>query len=162
MTARSALKMPRTMQMAALAAAVLVLLTGVHALNAPARRTGVMPWTVPDETAAAVGDTRQCSIYHARFGGNRARLVRVIRGEVANFVVIEVSRGNRVVPAVQRAWLRATFGEGEPLWLGEFASPDTALAKAARLCPESARCSRGEPDCGPDDRPFSINAPRET
>lgn len=159
MIARTARTM---MQMAALAAAVLVLLTGLHALNAPARRSGVIPWTVPDETAAAVGDARRCSIYHARFGGNRARLVRVIRGEVANFVVIEVSRGNRVVPAVQRAWLRSTFGEGEPLWLGEFASPDTALAKAARLCPERARCSRGEPDCGPDDRPFSINAPRET
>ena len=152
------------MRMAALVAAGLVLMTGALALRERAERAAIRSdWRPPgDRAEEAVDSDRRCSIYHARFGGTRARLVRIARGNVANYVVVEVSRGSRVLPSVQRAWLRAAFGEGEMVWLGEFAAPDTALSRAARLCPEAARCRPGEPDCGPDERPFSLNAPRET
>ena len=155
--------MRRLMHVAALVAGGLVVMTGVLAVRERAQRLAdASHWRPPgDRMEAAVDPNGQCSIYHARFGGTRARLVRIARGHVANYVVIEVSRGSRALPSVQRAWLRGAFGEGEMVWLGEFASPDTALNKAARLCPETARCRIGEPDCGPDERPFSINVPRE-
>jgi hypothetical protein len=150
--------MPRKpMHLAAMVAAGVVVLTGAHALRQSwAREAPRSPdVAATSEAAEAVDPGRHCAIYHARFGGSRARLLKVMRGDVANYVVIEVSRGNRVVPSVQRAWLRGAYGDAEPVWLGEFASPDSALAKAARLCPDTARCRRGEPNCGPDEGPFS-------
>ena len=155
--------MLKAMPMAALLAGGLLALTGWVELTERARRPSAdasqLARARPDET---VDPGRLCSIYHARFGGARARLVRILRGDVANYVVIDVSRGSRVLPSVQRAWLRSAFGEGETVWLGEFASAETALNRAARLCPEETRCERGAPDCGPDERPFTLNVPRET
>jgi len=151
--------------MAALVAAGLVLMTGALAVRERAERAAAAlsdRSPPPDQAAEAIDADGPCSIYHARFGGTRARLVRIRRGEVANYVIVEVSRGGRVLPSVQRAWLRAAFGEGELVWLGEFASPEAALSKAGQLCPQTARCQHGEPDCGPDERPLSVNTPRET
>jgi len=148
--------------MAMLAAGFLAL-TATHALQQSwarevggAAQRGQSPATgdVPNGEAAA----RQCAIYHARFGGTRARLVMVMQADVANYVVIEVSKGSRVVPTVATAWLRGAFGGAEASWLGEFASPDGALAMAARLCPQSMRCRIGEENCGPGT--LSLGAPR--
>ena len=98
---------------------------------------------------------RQCAIYHARFGGLRARLIKVRRGEVVNYVVIEMPRRDPMMPSVQRNWLRGAYGEAEPAHIAEFTSIDAALAKAVLLCPADMRCRHGEPDCGPDLRPFT-------
>jgi hypothetical protein len=92
---------------------------------------------------------RRCAIYHARFGGTRAQLVVVIAVDVANYVVMEVASGARLPPSIPSAWLRAAFGAAETFWLGEFASPESALRRAASLCPESMRCLIGTPNCGP-------------
>jgi hypothetical protein len=145
------------LSIAALIAAGLVVLSGAHALRQGWVRGPARTITAAERPEMAQsGASAACAIYHARFGGSRSHLVKVVRGDVANFVVIEVSRGNRVVPSVQRAWLRGAYGEVEPVWLGEFASPDSALARAVRLCPDGSRCRRGEPNCGPDERPFVV------
>ena len=146
--------------LAAIVAAGLVLATGAYAWRqstAHEAHAAVAPDGPPSAASGQDGADadRLCAIYHARFGGTRARLVRMMRDDIANFVVIELSRGERVAASVQRAWLRASYGEGEPVWLGEFASPESALAKAVRLCPQAARCERGTPGCGPEERPFT-------
>jgi hypothetical protein len=139
---------------AALLATACVALTAGHALHRADARVApddrVEPGSMPDAGGWAVeGEPQRCAIYHARFGGTRAELVRLVVGDVANYVVLEVSRGTRLPPSVPSAWLRAAFGAAEPAWLGEFASPDSALQRAARLCPASTRCAVGEQNCGP-------------
>jgi hypothetical protein len=139
---------------AALLVTACVALTAGHALHRADARVApddrAAPGAVPGDTGwAAEGEPQRCAIYHARFGGTRAELVRLVVGDVANYVVLEVSRGTRLPPTVPSAWLRAAFGAAEPSWLGEFASPDSALQRAVRLCPASTRCAVGEQNCGP-------------
>ena len=138
---------------AALSAAGCLALTGGHALSRmSSREVGAAADTargVAEGDARAGGLAEKCAIYHARFGGTRARLIMVMHDDVANYVVMEVSKGSRVPPSVPIAWLRGAFGGAEASWLGEFASPESALARAALLCPESIRCRIGEENCGP-------------
>ena len=51
--------------------------------------------------------------------------------------------------ALRSNWLRANYGDSEHLWLGDYISADSALARARDLCPLARRCWPGEPDCGP-------------
>jgi hypothetical protein len=89
-------------------------------------------------------------VHHARFGGGRrAQLVKVMRGSVPNYVVLDIGRRDPLLRLQRLDWLRATFGGGEQVWLGEFGSAETALARAARLCPPASRCWPGDADCGP-------------
>jgi hypothetical protein len=138
---------------AALLATACVALTAGHALHRADARVTADDRAEPGARAAAgsaePGEPQRCAIYHARFGGTRAELVKLIVGDVANYVVLEVSRGTRLPPTVPSAWLKAAFGAAEPSWLGEFASPDSALQRAVRLCPASTRCAVGEENCGP-------------
>ena len=92
----------------------------------------------------------RCAISQARFGGRRAQLVKVMRGEVPNYVVIEVGRRDPLVPFQRADWLRAAYGNGEHTWLGEFSSAQAAMVKAARSCPPSLRCWPGDAGCGPE------------
>lgn len=133
--------------MLTVAAAGLVLLTALDAY----RRSGK-----PQEKGsprngavdAAAVEQGPCAIDHARFGSQRAQLVKVIRGSVPSYVVLEVGRRDPTMRTRRVQWLRATYGEAEHVWLGEFSSADAALARAARLCPPDVRCRSGEPDCG--------------
>jgi hypothetical protein len=127
-------------------------ITAGHALHQP-RALAVAPQPVRSGPAAAAfpgaAAQHRCAIYHARFGGTRAQLIAVIADDVANYVVMEVSSGTRLPRSVPSAWLSAAFGAAETSWLGEFASPESALRRAASLCPESMRCRIGEENCGP-------------
>jgi hypothetical protein len=138
---------PRPFSLAAVAAASLLLLTGLDAYRQGGTRAERTTAIAVAIEADAV-EPRACSIDHARFGGQRAQLVRVTRGDVANYVVLEVGKRDPTMRARRVQWLRAAYGEAEHTWLGEFASADAALAGAARLCPPQVRCMPGEPDCG--------------
>jgi hypothetical protein len=148
---------------AALMATAGVVFTAGHALHRPDTTDDRARLGPGADAVGSAAVPQRCAIYHARFGGTRAELVRLIVGDVANYVVLEVSRATRLPPTVPSAWLRAAFGAAEPFWLGEFASPDSALRRAARLCPESVRCAIGEANCGPatlhDDRRPGATAP---
>jgi hypothetical protein len=97
---------------------------------------------------AARIESGRCAISHARFGGRRAQLIQVMQGKVPNYVVLEVGRRSPLAPFQRADWLRATYGNGEHTWLGEFGSAQAAMARAARLCPPSLRCWPGDADCG--------------
>ena len=69
------------------------MLTAAHAIVArdiasepPSRRMATY-----SREAAAAGSNR-CALYHARFGGRRAQLIRVMQGSVWNYVIIEVGK----------------------------------------------------------------------
>ena len=135
---------------AGLAAGVLMLLTWAHAASRPpaearpslrdvafAREAGEV------ETAG----TERCMLFHARFGGSRAQLVRVTRDGIRNYVVMDVGRRDPSLRSLRSRWLTATYGEAEHIWLGDFTSAEAALAAAAQLCPPARRCLPQESGC---------------
>ena len=100
-------------------------------------------------------ETGRCAISHARFGDRSAQLVKVMRGAVPNFVVVEIGKRDPLLRLQRGRWLHAAYGGGEQAWLGEFGSAQTAMARAAALCPPSLRCWPGEPGCGPQEPPLT-------
>ena len=60
-----------------------------------------------------------------------------------------VGKRDPAMRSLRSNWLSAMYGDGEHVWLGEYASADGALARAARLCPPASRCWPGDADCGP-------------
>ena len=140
---------PQLNSIVALAAAILVVLTCVHGhsrrgnqVEQPSAREAAYSREV---TAAEAG---RCTLYHARFGGQRAQLIKVMSGSVPTFVVMEVGRRDPAMRSLRSAWLKGTYGDAEHVWLGEYSSAEAALASTARLCPPASRCWAGEPDCG--------------
>jgi hypothetical protein len=97
---------------------------------------------------AALADRGPCALDYARFGGQRAQLIKAVRGTVANFVVLEVAGRDPLQRSQRIRWLRAAYGDAEHVWLGEFASPEAALARAAELCPPAWRCRETDAGCG--------------
>src|SRR5205814_736111 len=90
-----------------------------------------------------------CAHAHARFGGWRAQLSRVTKGSVRNYVVVEVGKRDPAMRSLRSNWLKANYGDAEHVWLGEYASAEAAMERAARLCLPDRRCWPGEADCGP-------------
>ena len=141
---------PKATSIAAMAAACLVLLTCAHA----ASRSGAEPdlpslREVANSREVAVAGSGRCTLYHARFGGRRAQLIRVTKGSIRNYVILEVGKRDPSMRSLRSNWLKANYGVAEHVWLGEYGSADAALAKAAHLCPAAQRCWPGEADCGP-------------
>lgn len=106
-------------------------------------------------TVEPAPETGRCAIFQARFGGARAELVRVMRGSVANYVVIEVGKRDPLLRRQRSIWLRATYGDGELTWIGSYSSPDAAMARAVGLCPAHLRCWPGDSECGSKDEMLS-------
>jgi hypothetical protein len=143
------------LSVAALAAAGLVLLTGAFALGRRLAEVGE-PQQKPARSAAdqAAPAEGRCAINHARFGGRRAQMYKVIKDGVANYVVMEVgSKRDPLMRFIRNDWLRTAYGENaERVWLGGFASSEEALARAAELCPPPLRCLPGDEDCAAEAR----------
>jgi hypothetical protein len=129
--------------------AALLVLSAAHAIvargsaNEPSRRTAAHTHEI-----AAAGSSR-CALYHARFGGRRAQLILIMQGHVRNYVIVEVGKRDPASRILRSTWLRAAYGEAEPVWLGEYGSAEAAITSAARLCPGSERCWAEESGCGP-------------
>jgi hypothetical protein len=146
----------KPLSIAAIAAGLLLLLTLADAYRPhgtpaepPSRRNAAQSQEV------AAGTWARCALYHARFGGQRAQLVQVMQGGVANFVVMEIGKRDPLLRVVRSRWLSAAYGEGEHVWLGEFSSAEAAMARAAQYCPPALRCWPGEAGCGPKDQLFT-------
>lgn len=92
--------------------------------------------------------TNRCAIFQARFGGPRADLVKVMRGGVANYVVLEIGKRDPLLRRQRAVWLRGAYGDGEQTWIASFSSPDAAMTRAAKLCPAHLRCWPGDAECG--------------
>jgi hypothetical protein len=137
--------------MLAAAAAGLVLLTGAYATS---QRGAEVAQLSPREAAysreAMAAGSGRCALSHARFGGRRAQLIRVMKGSVSNYVVMEIGKRDPNMRSLRSNWLKANYGEVEHVWLGEYGSAEAAMVRAARLCPAERRCWPGEADCGPE------------
>ena len=137
--------------MAAIGATAFVLLTWVHAASqrGAGREEGASRGgDYAHEVEVAAGSER-CALYHARFGGQRAQLVRVMQGSVPNYIVIEVGKRDPRMRSLRSNWLRSAYGDAEPVWLGEYGSAEAAMTRALKLCPPDRRCWPQDVDCGP-------------
>jgi hypothetical protein len=139
----------KPLSLAAMAAATLLLLTLTTEYSRRSNQDGLDAPRRPTRSVDAEPASSRCAIFHARFGGSRAQLVKVMVGSVPNYVVIEVGRRDPLMRRQRVNWLRATYGDGEQSWLGDYGSPEAALLRAAQLCPPQLRCWPGEEDCGP-------------
>jgi hypothetical protein len=136
----------QTLDAIALAALGLIVLTTAHASLEP-ERSARREWAMPRE-APATGSSR-CALYHARFGGRRAQLIRVTQGSVRNYVIVEHGKRDPATRALKSSWLSSAYGMGESVWLGEYHSAEAAIVRAVELCPPAQRCWGGETGCGP-------------
>ena len=135
--------------MAAVAATGLVLLTFAYATSLRGNQPEQLsPREVAYSREALVAGAGRCALYHARFGGQRAQLIKVMNGGVSNYVAMDVGKRDPAMRSLRSNWLKGTYGDTEHVWLGEYGSAEAALAKAARLCPPAWRCWPGEADCG--------------
>jgi hypothetical protein len=146
----------RPLSIAALVAAALVVLTGVHASSHRAPKVEDAPPRVrqPAVDEAATPPGSRCAINHARFGGRRAQMYKVTKNGVANYVVMEIgSRRDPLMRFIRNDWLRMAYGQGaQRVWLGSFSSSEAAVAKAAELCPPPMRCLPGDEGCAVEAR----------
>jgi hypothetical protein len=143
----------RALSIAALTASGLVLVTLASAYHRSEEGSSLYQGN-PAVRNAPVESVR-CAIYHARFGSRRAQLVRVMKGPVPNYIVMETGKRDPLARSLRSRWLHAAYGDAEPVWLGDFASAEAALSRAAQLCPPELRCWPGEPHCGPEDQPLT-------
>jgi hypothetical protein len=138
-----------TLAIAAAVTAGLLVLTLIFAYSrSDARDEGQLSREAARSVEAVPETTNRCAIFQARFGGSRADLVKVMRGSVANYVVLEVGRRDPLLRRQRSVWLRGAYGDGEQTWIGSFSSPDAAMARAVGLCPAQLRCWPGDAECG--------------
>jgi hypothetical protein len=125
---------PKLIQLLAIAATVLVVVSGVTRLMHPApseepkaRKKSVVSNTTNEKEPP-------CTIKRAPFGGTQASLLKVMKGKVVHYVVLDHPDDNPAAPLYQYHWLEATYGEVEPVVLGEFSTVEGAIMRAASLC----------------------------
>lgn len=125
---------PKAIRLLAIAATILVVVSGVNRLMRPQ----VISEPAPKKKSIASNtgkDTDQpCTIKRAPFGGTQTSLVKVMKGKVAHYIILDHPADNPFAPFLQRDWLEATYGEVQPVRMGEFATPEAAVLRAANLC----------------------------
>jgi hypothetical protein len=125
---------PKLIRLLAVAATVLVVVSGVNRLMRPQ----VVSEPAPKKKSVAANTGKQadipCTIKRAPFGGTQASLIKVMKGKMAHYIVMDHPGGNPAVPFYQRDWLEATYGEAEPVVMGQFSSVESAVTRAASLC----------------------------
>jgi hypothetical protein len=102
---------------------------GSRTALAPAAAAKSKAPSQPPPPAAA---SRQCRVWTASYGGQRAVIIRSIADETVNFTVLDVNEGSEAREAA--AFISAYAKNGEIA--GEFSSQSQALDKAFELCPE--------------------------
>lgn len=75
-----------------------------------------------------------CTIRRAAFGGTRSALLKIMKGPVAHYVVLDLPAGNPMVPYYQSDWLNATYGNAERQLVQEYPTVEEAVMRAASLC----------------------------
>jgi hypothetical protein len=126
----------------AILAACLVILTGIISIKSwmttpkqegPRKRpTGVITSEQPKPKPSSA--EAPCAIKRAVFGGERAALLKVPKRSVQHYVVLDLPTDNPMMPFYQADWLAANYGKVTPQFMGEFATVDAAVQKAANYC----------------------------
>jgi hypothetical protein len=126
---------PKALQLLAVVATCLVIATGISRL-----RQGPPPADGPQQQKKSVASNTQkpepaCTIKRAAFGGTtQTSLLKAMKGKVAHYIVLDHPQDNPMMPFWQRDWLEANYGPVKPAVVGEFSTPDAAIARAATLC----------------------------
>jgi hypothetical protein len=125
-------------------AACLVILTGIisfkNRMGAPTdegpkkRPTGVIATQQSKPKPKPEAGDASCTIKRAIFGGERAALIKVPKRSVQHYIVLDLPADNPMMPFYQADWLAANYGKVTPQFMGEFATVDAAVRKAANLC----------------------------
>jgi hypothetical protein len=126
----------------AILAACLVILTGIISIKnwmttpkqeGPRKRpTGVITSEQPKPKPSSA--EAPCAIKRAVFGGERAALLKVPKRSVQHYVVLDLPTDNPMMPFYQADWIAANYGKVTPQFMGEFATVDAAVQKAAVHC----------------------------
>jgi hypothetical protein len=133
---------PKSIRLLAILATCLIIVSGIHALlkrpqpnqAGPLKRpTGVVSNNTSGKRKVPQAEL-PCTIRRAAFGGTQTSLLRLMKGKVAHYVVLDHPHDNPMVPFYQRDWLEANYGVAEPPVVGEFATVEEAIAQAAILC----------------------------
>jgi hypothetical protein len=124
---------PKAIRLLAIAATVLVVVTGFNRWMRPPP-----PEPAPQKKSVASNTGKEadqpCTIKRAPFGGMQASLIKIMKGKVAHYLILDHPADNPMAPFLQRDWLEATYGNVQPVMMGEFPSPETAILRAASLC----------------------------
>jgi hypothetical protein len=124
---------PKAIRLAAIVATCLVVLTGINRLLRPPT-----PEPAPQRKSVASNTAKEaelpCAIKHATFGGTQASLLKVMKGRMVHYVILDHPAGDPVAPFLQLDWLEATYGTVQPVLIGAFPTVDGAVMRAASLC----------------------------
>jgi len=118
----------KPLHLAAIAATVLLVWSGANSLRPPPPPPKKKP-PAPAKTAEA-----HCTIKRAVFGGTQSALLKVNKGRVVHYVVLDLPTNNPLMPDYQSNWLEANYGKTEPAVIGVFPTVEEAVTKAASLC----------------------------
>jgi hypothetical protein len=121
-------------QVLAIIATSLIVVTGVnYLLRPPPRPDGLAKKSQASKTKKPAA-LASCKITRAVFGGTESALLRVTKGHVVHYVVLDLPTDNPLAPAYQSNWLEANYGSAEPALIGVFSTVDAAVDRAAGLC----------------------------
>jgi hypothetical protein len=125
---------PKTIQLLAVVATCLVVATGVSRLMRPPPPE--QPAVKTKSVASNTGKQAEppCTIRRAPFGGTQASLVKAMKGKVAHYIVLDHPQDNPMAPFHQHDWLQANYGAVQPVVMGQFATVEAAVMRAASLC----------------------------
>jgi hypothetical protein len=119
----------RRLHVAAIVATALVVWTAADSLTRPAPRPG-RPFKKPSQVSHL-----RCTIKRAVFGGTEAAVLKIRKGRMLHYVVMDLPTDDPRMPDYQSHWLKATYGDVAPSAIvGVFPTVEDAVAKAASLC----------------------------
>lgn len=125
----------RPLHLLAIFATFLLVVSGIHSLMRPPP-----PQDGPQKKPRVVreGSSKKveapCTIKRAAFGGTQSALLKVMKGPVAHFVVLDLPTDNPLMPTYQSNWLDANYGNAEPAVIGVFPTVEAAATRAGSLC----------------------------
>ena len=122
----------KSIQLLAIVATCLILATGISSLMRSPGQVGSQK-KPPGKKKLAQAEAH-CTIKRAAFGGTQSALLKVMKGPVVHYVVLDHPEGNPMMPFYQRDWLEANYGESRPTVVGEFPTVEAAVVRAASLC----------------------------
>ena len=117
---------------AAIVVTLLLVVTAVNSRLQPPRPESAKK-KVRKQAPVPVANLR-CTIKRAVFGGGEAAVLKVQKGRMIHYVVLDLPAKDPVMPVHQARWLEANYGDAQPSLVGVYPSVEDGLSKAADLC----------------------------
>lgn len=128
---------PKAIQLFALLATCLVIATGVSRLMRPApppEQANLKKKSVVSSNTGKKQGELPCAIRRASFGGTQSAVLKVPKGKMVHYVVVDRPQGNPMMPFYERDWLESNYGPVQTSVVGEFSTVEAAVMRAASLC----------------------------